>query len=104
VIRLAINPSVVTAPARLDDVLGFCHALREDDSATVLGHRPTAWAIFTQYCMLPHTSANTIPDAFLAACSRDAGLTLATFDRGFVRFPRLRWMQARTGQVFTNPR
>ena len=34
---------------------------------------------------------NLLPDAFLAAIALSHGATVATDDRGFARFPGLRW-------------
>jgi uncharacterized protein len=35
---------------------------------------------------------NSVPDAHLAALAIEHGLTLCSADRGFTRFPALRWM------------
>ena len=35
--------------------------------------------------------ANLVPDAYLAALALEQGAELITFDRGFGRYPRLRW-------------
>jgi predicted nucleic acid-binding protein len=37
------------------------------------------------------TAGNGIPDAFLAAIAIENGATWITADRGFSRFPGLRW-------------
>ena len=37
------------------------------------------------------SSSNHVPDAELAALAIEHGLEMATTDRGFARFPRLRW-------------
>jgi predicted nucleic acid-binding protein len=36
-------------------------------------------------------SGNLVPDTHLAALAIEHGLTLMTTDRGFARFPGLRW-------------
>ena len=34
---------------------------------------------------------NLVPDAYLAALALEQGAELVTLDRGFGRYPRLRW-------------
>jgi len=39
----------------------------------------------------PHPRPNLVPDAHLAALAIEHGLSLCTADKGFARFPGLRW-------------
>jgi toxin-antitoxin system PIN domain toxin len=104
-VRLAMNPRVVMRPLRTAEAaLAFCAALRNDGNAQVVPIRPSVWAIFDRHARLLQMSHNLIPDAFIAACSVDASLTLATFDRGFARFANLTWLNLQNGQLATNPR
>jgi len=42
-------------------------------------------------CRVVRARANLVPDAYLAALALEKGATWLTTDRGFARFPGLRW-------------
>ena len=49
------------------------------------------WAIFDRLCRDVGAKGNVVPDAYLAATALEVGAELVTADRGFGRFPGLRW-------------
>jgi len=55
--------------------------------------RPGArhWSIFRKLWHDASARGNLVPDAFLAALAIEQGATWVTTDRGFARFPGLRW-------------
>lgn len=55
----------------------------------MVGTRPRAARIPGRVRALP--GRGRVPDAHLAALAIEHGLTLCTADRGFGRFPGLRW-------------
>jgi predicted nucleic acid-binding protein len=49
------------------------------------------WGIFSRLCREVGARGNVVPDAFHAALAIEHGATWVTTDRGFARFPGLRW-------------
>jgi uncharacterized protein len=90
VVRLATNSRVFVRPDPVDSVLEFVEVLRDPPSQLVragAGH----WARFAELCHHLQLRGNLVPDAYLAALALEQGAELVTFDRGFGRYPRLRW-------------
>ena len=90
VVRLATNARVFVRPDPVDAVLEFVAALLEPPAQLVRAG-PTHWARFDELCRHLQLRANLVPDAYLAAIALEQTAELVTFDRGFGRYPRLRW-------------
>lgn len=61
-----------------------------DDSAWIPQPEDQHQRILEEYLTVPGLRCHDVPDAHLAALAVEHGLTLATNDAGFGRFPRLR--------------
>jgi toxin-antitoxin system PIN domain toxin len=90
VVRLATNPRVFARPDTVEAVLGYLDALLEPP-AQLLRAGTAHWVRFTELCRHLQLRGNLVPDAYLAALALEQGAELITFDRGFGRYPRLRW-------------
>ncbi len=90
VVRLATNPRVFVRPGTIDEVLEYLDVLL-DPPAQLLRAGATHWARFAELCGHLQLRGNLIPDAYLASLAFEQGAELVTFDRGFGRYPRLRW-------------
>ena len=90
VVRLATNARVFVRPDRVDAVLGFIDVLAEPP-AQVLQAGSNHWTRFSELCRHLQLRGNLVPDAYLAALALEQRAELITFDRGFGRYPRLRW-------------
>jgi predicted nucleic acid-binding protein len=77
------NPSGASARIRR----GLPHA----QGGCVLGPGPDRWHIFTQLCRKADARGNLVPDAYHAALALELGCEWITLDRGFARFPGLKW-------------
>ncbi len=90
-VRIVTNPRVFRTPAPTSGALEFAEALL--DRPTVLRVEPGTrhWAIFTRLCKEAGAKGDLVPDAWLAAVAVESGSELITADRGFARFPGLRW-------------
>jgi toxin-antitoxin system PIN domain toxin len=96
-LRVVTHPRVFNEPDDIEDALTFAERLRELPHA--IGIRPgdRHWAIFTRLCRVTRAVGNTVPDAYLAAMAIESGSEMVTGDRGFARFPGLRWHDPATG-------
>ncbi len=90
VVRLATNPRVFVRPETTDTVVQFIDVLLEPPAQLVRASA-THWVRFTDLCRHLQLRGNLVPDAYLAALALEQGAELVTFDRGFGRYPRLRW-------------
>ncbi len=90
VVRLATNTRVFVRPDPIDAVVDYVDALLEGP-AQLLRAGTTHWQRFTALCRHLGLRGNLVPDAYLAALALEQGAELVTFDRGFGRYPGLRW-------------
>lgn len=90
-VRLVTNPRIFQTPSPTERALEFCAALRERPNVLRVEPGERHWPIFTRLCHDAGAKANLIPDAWLAALAVESGSELITADRGFARFPGLRW-------------
>lgn len=90
VVRLATNPRVFARPDTTDAVLTYLDVLL-DEPAQTISEGERHWQRFSTLCSDLQLRGNLVPDAHLAALALEQGAELVTFDRGFGRYPRLRW-------------
>lgn len=90
-LRIVTNGRVFEKPTPLDEALLSIEELREHPGAVHVSPGARHWGIFTELCSAVGARANDIPDAYLAALAIESGSELMTADRGFGRFPGLRW-------------
>ena len=90
-LRVATHPrgfnppsTFAQATAFLDDLLGQANCIHVNP-----GRRH--WQIFVRYCEAARATGNIVPDAYLAALATEIGAEWISTDRGFARFPGLRW-------------
>lgn len=90
-LRLVTNPRVFRTPTSMADALTFADQVRNRPHAVVVSPGGRHWEIFTRLCREAGAKGALIPDAYLAAVAIEHGCELVTADRGFARFPGLRW-------------
>lgn len=98
-LRITTHPKIFKTPARLADALDFVAALRAQPQAITVRPGPRHWDLFTQLCEQVSATGNLIPDAYLAAMAIETGCDWVTTNRDFARFPGLRCVDPRTGDV-----
>lgn len=91
VVRLATNHRVYRQPSTTAEVLEFCDAIRTAPAAIALRPGPRHWQIFAELCRAASCTANDVPDAYHAAMALENDASWITSDRGYARFPGLRW-------------
>lgn len=90
-LRLVTNPRIFREPTSTSLALTAAAALRGSPAFRPLEPGPRHWTLFETLCREADVSGDLVPDAWLAAIALENGATLVTADRGFSRFPRLRW-------------
>jgi len=90
-LRIVTHPRIFTPPTPLDDALLFLDGLRSRPNCVAIAPGPRHWKLFVSLCRRAGAKGNLVPDAYLAALAIESGSEWITADRGFARFPGLRW-------------
>jgi toxin-antitoxin system PIN domain toxin len=90
-LRVVTHPRVFKQPTPIATAVAFVEKLRNSDTVRILDPQDRHLAIFLELCRKTEAIGNRVPDAYLAAIAIEHGATLATADRGFARYPGLRW-------------
>jgi len=90
-LRVVTHPKVFKTPTPLPRALSFVADLRARPSVTVIRPGLTHWKLFVELCRLADARGNLVPDAFHAALAIEYGLDWVTLDKGFARYPGLKW-------------
>jgi hypothetical protein len=89
-VRISTNPRVFEQPLLAGEALAAVASWLERPSVSVLEAGEACWEIFQQLVVDAQVTGPLVMDAFLAALALENGATLATTDRDFARFPRLK--------------
>ena len=90
-LRVVTHPRVFNPPSTLDEALAFTAALRARPNCVPVTPGPRHWDVFVSLCRRGGAYGNLVPDAYLAAVAIESGSEWITTDRGFSRYPDLRW-------------
>ena len=90
-LRIVTHPRIFDPPSPVEQALAFVEALTAAPNCARLAPGERHWHVFSRLCRDAGVRGNLVPDAYLAALAIDTGSELATADRGFARFPGLRW-------------
>jgi toxin-antitoxin system PIN domain toxin len=90
-LRIVTHPRVFATPTPLDDAFGAIDDLLRRPEVTILRPRNRHWELFRDLCRRADARGNRVPDAHLAALAIEWSGELVSTDRGFARFPDLRW-------------
>lgn len=90
-VRIVTHPRIFREPSSLTEALAFASAVRDQPICHPVCPGAQHWSIFTRLCQQAGVKGNRVPDAFLAALAIESGCEWVTADRGFARFPGLRW-------------
>jgi uncharacterized protein len=90
-LRVITHPKIFKRPTPLPQALEFVEDLRSREEVHLLGPGAGHWKIFVDLCRRGDARGNLVPDAFHAALAIELGCEWLTLDRGFARFPGLKW-------------
>ncbi|HJQ79385.1 MAG TPA: type II toxin-antitoxin system VapC family toxin [Lacipirellulaceae bacterium] len=89
--RIITHPSIFNPPSKFVDALTFAEQVRSPSHCLTIVPGSTHWGIFVELCTKGGARGGLISDAYLAAMAIEIGAELVTDDRGFGRWPGLRW-------------
>lgn len=90
-LRVVTHPKVFKTPTPLIQALEFVSDLRARASVSIVQPGTGHWDIFVGLCQNADARGNLIPDAYHAALAIEYGIEWVTLDKGFARYPGLRW-------------
>ncbi|UCG40752.1 MAG: type II toxin-antitoxin system VapC family toxin [Acidimicrobiia bacterium] len=91
-VRISTHPRIFKDPTPPAVALDFVAAVRSAPSVVPVSPGERTWPIFEELIRSVDARGNLVPDALIAAMAIEQGATLVTADRGFARYPRLRWV------------
>jgi uncharacterized protein len=89
-IRISTNARVFEAPLSAPEAVTIVSSWLARDAVMVLEAGEQCWEILRALLVEAQVTGPLVMDAFLAALALENGATLATTDRDFSRFPKLR--------------
>jgi predicted nucleic acid-binding protein len=78
-------------PDTHDQAFAFVASLAGHPNAVLLNPGRDHLRLFEGLCPATHAHGDLVTDAYLAALAVETGATVVSADRGFARFPGLRW-------------
>ncbi|MGQ0815654.1 MAG: type II toxin-antitoxin system VapC family toxin [Gemmatimonadota bacterium] len=91
-IRIVTNRRIFrTDPTPTKVALEFSSLLRSQPHCLIVRPGLRHWDIFAELCERTRARGNLVPDAYHAALAIESDCEWITTDRGFARFPGLRW-------------
>lgn len=75
----------------LSAAAAFVEEVRAQPNAVAVQPGARHWRLFVDLCRRAGAKGNAVPDAYLAALAVETGCEWITTDRGFARYPGLRW-------------
>ena len=91
-LRIVTNSRIFRRPTPLATAVDFVDGLVAQPTCLPVSAVDRHWRVLRELLPGGDTRANTVPNAHLAAVALEHGATMATRDRGFARFPGLRWI------------
>jgi len=90
-LRIVTSSRIFRRPTPLATAVDFVDGLVAQPTCLPVSAGERHWRVLRELLLGVDARANTVPDAHLAAIALEHGATVATRDRGFARFPDLRW-------------
>ncbi len=91
-LRIVTNRRIYHHPTTLETAVAFVDGLVEQPTCVAVAAGARHWTSLRGLLHDADARGNLVPDAHLAAIAIEHGATVATRDRGFARFPGLRWI------------
>lgn len=89
-LRISTNPTATKTPSSLTHVIGIVESWLDLDNTHIVGLGKRNWKLLSDTLIEGQAKGNLVMDAHLAAVAVACGATLATFDKDFTRFSRVK--------------
>lgn len=90
-LRVATNPRIFATPTPPSSVLEFAEAIVRRRRCRLLRPGPRHFQLFVDLCRDLDLRGDDVSDGYHAALAIETGNEWVSADRGFARFPGLRW-------------
>lgn len=90
-VRVSTNRRIYPVPTTVSEAFAFMRAMRAQHGHVPVRPDGRRLELFEDLCQEASAAGDLVPDAFLAAAAIALDGTVASFDRDFARFDRLRW-------------
>ena len=90
-LRVLTHPRVFNPPTPIERAIEFLDAVRAQPNVVIVAPGPRHWEIFSDLCRSASAKGNLVADAYHAALAIEQGAEWVSADRGYARFPGLRW-------------
>ncbi|MGH6956262.1 MAG: type II toxin-antitoxin system VapC family toxin [Caulobacteraceae bacterium] len=91
VVRIVTNRRSFRQPSPLSEAFTFCEDLMAQPGCQLVEPGRRHWSIFRRLCEEANIAGGDVTDAWYAALAIEHGCDWITMDRGFARYPGLRW-------------
>jgi toxin-antitoxin system PIN domain toxin len=91
-IRISTDRRIYTNPKSPTQAMEFVDTLLGSPTVTVLNPGARHWEIFTAAFSAQSPRRADVTDVWLATAVMEIGAEWVSYDRGFARFPQLRWV------------
>jgi toxin-antitoxin system PIN domain toxin len=91
-VRIVTHPKIFARPSPTGAAIEFADTVANAGNGVWVHSSAASRRAFSELSRTDHAiRGNLVPDAYLASLAIANGASLATADRGFARYPRLRW-------------
>jgi toxin-antitoxin system PIN domain toxin len=90
-VRITTSRRAYRRPSTVEEAFGFCEDVLGQPHCQVVEPGERHWSIFHQLCVETGIGGPDVTNAWYAALAIEWGCEWITFDRGFARFPGLKW-------------
>ncbi len=98
-VLVATHPKIWQRPTPMAVALEFAADLRQRPNCVAIAPGPRHWELFDRLCRSGGVAGRLVPDAYFAALAIESGSDWITTDRGYARFPGLRWRHPLSGSA-----
>lgn len=91
-LRVSTNRRVLKEPLDLNAALGVVDTLTASPFVSIINPGSGHWPIFRALVDRHRPRAHDLTDTWLAAAAMEINATWVSFDRDFLRFPGLKWV------------
>ncbi len=91
-LRISTNPRIWSHPKTVSEAFSVIHKWLDQPAVIALSPGPRHTAVLEKVVSTGGISGSHVTDAVFAALAVEYGATLASTDKGFRRFPDLKWI------------